>query len=87
MIYIFLLAAFTLLLYMYIEAHRNRVSLDTIKIDRLPGSFKNFKIFFISDIHRRTITKKLIEKAEKADIVIIGGDLVEKGVPMDKGGS
>lgn len=84
MIYIFLLAAFTLLLYMYIEAHRNRVSLDTIKIDRLPGSFKNFKIFFISDIHRRTITKKLIEKAEKADIVIIGGDLVEKGVPMDR---
>jgi uncharacterized protein len=84
MIYIFLLAAFTLLLYMYIEAHRNRVSIDTVNIDKLPVSFKNFKIFFISDVHRRTITNKLIEKAIKADIVIIGGDLVEKGVPMDR---
>jgi uncharacterized protein len=84
MIYIFLLAVFTLTVYMYIEAHRNRVSLDTVNIDKLPGSFKNFKIFFISDIHRRTISKKLIEKAGKADIVIIGGDLVEKGVPMDR---
>lgn len=82
MIYIFLLAAITLLLYMYIEAHRNRVSLDTVKIDKLPGSFKNFKIFFISDIHRRTITKNLLEKAGTANIVIIGGDLTEKGVPM-----
>jgi uncharacterized protein len=84
MIYFFLLAAFTLLLYMYIEAHRNRVSIDTVNIDKLPVSFKNFKIFFISDVHRRTITNKLIEKAIKADIVIIGGDLVEKGVPMDR---
>lgn len=84
MIYIFLLAVFTLIVYMYIEAHRNRVKLDTVYIDKLPGSFKNFKIFFISDIHRRTISKKLIEKAGKADIVIIGGDLVEKGVPMDR---
>ncbi|OOE10544.1 metallophosphoesterase [Fictibacillus arsenicus] len=84
MIYIFLLAVFTLTVFMYIEAHRNSVSLDTINIDKLPGSFKNFKIFFISDIHRRTISKKLIEIAGKADIVIIGGDLVEKGVTMDR---
>jgi uncharacterized protein len=84
MVYIFLLAAssLSLILYMYIEAHRNRVRLDTVKIDKLPGAFKNFKIFFISDIHRRTVTKNLLEKAGKADIVIIGGDLTEKGVSM-----
>jgi uncharacterized protein len=84
MIYFLILAAFSFLLYMYIEAHRNRVSFDTVKIDKLPDSFKDFKIFFISDIHRRTISNKLIDLAEKADIVIIGGDLVEKGVPMQR---
>jgi uncharacterized protein len=84
MIYLAIFAAFTLLLYMYIEAHRNRVCFDTVNIDKLPEAFKDFKIFFISDIHRRTITNKIVEKAVKADIVIIGGDLAEKGVPMDR---
>ncbi|MCM3720309.1 metallophosphoesterase [Fictibacillus phosphorivorans] len=82
MIYVLLVAGLILLLYMYIEAHRNRVSLETVKIDKLPISFKDYKIFFISDIHRRTITNQLLEKAVGADIVIIGGDLLEKGVPM-----
>jgi uncharacterized protein len=84
MIYFIVSASFFLVLYMYIEAHRNRVRFDTVKIDKLPHSFKDFKIFFISDIHRRTISNKLIDIAERADIVIIGGDLVEKGVPMQR---
>ncbi|MCM3730526.1 metallophosphoesterase [Fictibacillus nanhaiensis] len=85
MIYIFLiLAAIILLLYMYTEAHRNRVSFEVIKMDKLPASFKNFKIFFISDLHKRVVTDIVLNQAGKADIVIIGGDLVERGVQMDR---
>lgn len=41
------------------------------------------RVFFISDIHRRKIDKQLVRKIEgKIDIVVIGGDLVEKGVPL-----
>lgn len=41
------------------------------------------KVFFISDIHRRKIDDKLLRKIDHdIDIVIIGGDLVEKGVPL-----
>jgi uncharacterized protein len=85
MIYIGLaLAAVMLLLYMYIEAHRNRVIYKTVDLKTLPNAFKSFKIFFISDIHRRTVSDSIIDMAGSADIVIIGGDLVEKGVPMKR---
>ena len=44
---------------------------------------EQFHIFFISDIHRRKISDKLIHSViGKVDIVIIGGDLTEKGVPL-----
>lgn len=44
---------------------------------------KPLDIFFISDIHRRKITNRLLNKID-ADIqaVIIGGDLAERGVPL-----
>lgn len=39
-------------------------------------------IFFISDIHRRRVSRELIKKADGPfDAVIIGGDLAEGGVP------
>lgn len=42
-------------------------------------------IFFISDIHRRSISDKLIHSlAGSVDLVIIGGDLTEKGVPLKR---
>lgn len=83
-IYLFIAVVFLLLLYMYIEAHRNRVIYDSVKIDKLPKSFENFRIFFISDVHKRRISEEVIHAAQKADVVIIGGDLVEKGVPMKR---
>lgn len=83
-IYLFIAAVFLLLFYMYIEAHRNRVIFDSVKIDKLPRSFEDYKIFFISDIHKRKISREIILTAKKADLVIIGGDLVEKGVPMNR---
>jgi predicted MPP superfamily phosphohydrolase len=41
----------------------------------------SFRLFFISDIHRRKISKKLLkEVGSTIDIVIIGGDLAEANV-------
>jgi predicted MPP superfamily phosphohydrolase len=72
------------LFYMYIEANRNRVNAHEIELDMLPDSFHNFKMFFISDVHRRLISDLIIEKANEAEVVIIGGDLAEKGVPIER---
>jgi len=44
-------------------------------IDQTP-----FRIFFISDIHRRKITKKLLTNLSSIDAVIIGGDMAEANV-------
>ncbi|MHA6259615.1 metallophosphoesterase [Sporosarcina sp. CAU 1771] len=43
-------------------------------------------VFFISDIHRRKIDDKLLSKIGNVtiDLVIIGGDLAEKGVPISR---
>ena len=42
-------------------------------------------MFFISDIHRRIVSESIIEEVSgKVDVVIIGGDLLEKGVPMER---
>ncbi|MET1013381.1 MAG: metallophosphoesterase [Paenisporosarcina sp.] len=41
----------------------------------------SFRLFFISDIHRRKVSKKLVEKVgTNMDVVIIGGDLADKRV-------
>lgn len=41
--------------------------------------------FLFSDIHRRVISNLLIEQVKgKVDLVIIGGDLAEKGVSLSK---
>lgn len=44
-------------------------------------------ILFISDIHRRHVDKQLIQRVKmhgKMDIVVIGGDLAEGGVPLSR---
>lgn len=43
-----------------------------------------YRIFFISDIHRRKITNKLITKLSSIDAVIIGGDMAEANVPVNR---
>lgn len=79
-------AAFVLLLiYMWIEAHVNRVITKEIHMEKLPESFDSFCIFFISDLHNRIVSNQMIEEVKgKADIVIIGGDIMEKGVSFEK---
>ncbi|WP_227522018.1 metallophosphoesterase [Bacillus solitudinis] len=72
-----------LIIYMWIEAHRNRVREHSISLESLPPSFEGFRIFFISDIHRRVISPQLLGKV-KCDLVVIGGDLLERGVRIEQ---
>lgn len=80
---IILIVAVIILSRMLWEAFLNRVVKQDLTFSDFPASFNQLSIFFISDIHRRAISNKIIsEVAGKADFVIIGGDLTEKGVPM-----
>lgn len=72
-------------IYMFLEAYKNRVVSLELFFDDFPESFKELRLFFISDIHKRKISSKIInEVTGKADFVIIGGDLTEKGVPFSR---
>ncbi|MCQ2010076.1 MAG: metallophosphoesterase [Sporolactobacillus sp.] len=74
-----------LITYMFCEAHMNRLISINLEIDDLPEPFIGEKLFFISDIHRRTISKKWLESfKDSPDYILIGGDLTEKGVPLSR---
>lgn len=71
-----------LFLYMFAFAKATKVREHDILIP-VQKEEKPIRLFFISDIHRRKISKKLIALLnEEFDAVIIGGDLAEKGVPL-----
>jgi len=69
------------------EAFRVRLHRETVALPRLPEAFDGFRILFVSDIHRRTVRPlvSLLEaEAAGADLVLIGGDLTERGVPAGR---
>ncbi|MBM7648017.1 putative MPP superfamily phosphohydrolase [Bacillus ectoiniformans] len=69
---------------MFKEGHRNEVKSEEVKLHSFT-ELKPFNLFFISDIHRRQIAHSIIDKVQgKADVIVIGGDLTEKGVPIDR---
>ncbi|KGA99178.1 hypothetical protein AJ85_13305 [Alkalihalobacillus alcalophilus ATCC 27647 = CGMCC 1.3604] len=77
------LGASATLAYMYYEANQNRVLKQRLSFKDLPSSFDGYKIFFISDVHRRQLDSKMIDALKgECDLVIIGGDFVESTVPM-----
>lgn len=70
---------------MLFKAHHDIIEYRSIVDHRLPEEFDDYCVFFISDIHRRRInpnTLKMINK--EINIVLIGGDLTEKGVPLER---
>jgi predicted MPP superfamily phosphohydrolase len=81
-----IIIAFGLLIYMWCEAHRNTIKQTEITLEGFPKSFNGLKLFFISDIHRRTLSANIISKLEHSsvDLIVIGGDIMEKGVPFDR---
>ena len=71
-------------LYMLLLAFQTNVHTHSLVIDEWTVD-KQLRVFFISDIHRRRLGEKLIQNLiGKVDIVIIGGDLTEKGVPLNR---
>lgn len=65
------------------RAFENNVTYINIPL-KTYTSEKDFSIFFISDIHRRILDINWIKTIPSADAVIIGGDLIEKGVPFSR---
>lgn len=87
MIYIIglLVAGLLLLSYMWVEAHLNRVVTQELELKGLPESFDSYRIFFISDLHNRLISNKILSKVRNnVDVIVIGGDVMEKGVSFEK---
>lgn len=81
----FLLLVLLLIIYMWKLATESNVLEQHLAFKDFPESFGDVKIFFISDIHKRRIDSAIINKVKgKTDIVIIGGDLTEKGVPLSQ---
>jgi predicted MPP superfamily phosphohydrolase len=68
------------------EAFGVRLRREEVVLPRLPAAFDGFRVFFISDIHRRTVRPlaSLAAEAGGADLVLIGGDLTERGVPAGR---
>lgn len=75
------LAALALLLFMVRNAFTEKPTKQTVYL-AAEKSFVPFQLLFIADIHRRTIKKDFIDCP--VDIIVIGGDLVEKGVPLKR---
>lgn len=73
-----------LFLYMLFLAFQTNVKEHRLYVTEMPKGTQ-LNIFFISDIHRRKIDDTLIHSIiGKVDLVIIGGDLTEKGVPLNR---
>ncbi|SHF57514.1 metallophosphoesterase [Ornithinibacillus halophilus] len=82
---VIVLLGLTLVFYMIYNAFHDKVSYNMISDKRLPESFNNFHIFFITDIHRRKIDDQTIQSIkDEIDVVVIGGDLTENGVPLKR---
>ena len=58
--------------YMWKVAHENHMIEHKLSFPSFPASFGEINIFFISDIHRRLISEKIIDQVKgKADLVIM----------------
>lgn len=70
---------------MVFKAHHDIIEYRSIIDSRLPEEFDKYCIFFISDIHRRKISINTLQTIHNdIDMVVIGGDLTEKGVPIER---
>ncbi|CAM3289625.1 MULTISPECIES: metallophosphoesterase [Saccharibacillus] len=78
-------AAAGLGVHMVKEAMAFRVLHEDVHIPGLPAAFDGYRVYFISDIHRRLLPEAEVAALEgKADIVWIGGDLTDRGVPEER---
>lgn len=84
-LFIIIIIGTTMIVAMYRQAFENNVLQHRVIIDNLTKDFHGYRIFFISDIHRRDIEDEVIQCIpDTPDLVIIGGDLAEEGVPFTR---
>lgn len=69
---------------MFLEGKRSSVKRLLIPIPDLPAAFHSFGIYFVSDVHRRRLSRRMLKKVGEPDLVVIGGDLTERGVPFKR---
>lgn len=70
---------------MITAAFRKQIIAEEIVLERLPPSFDGFRILLITDIHRRVLPANLLAPLRgKVDAVFLGGDLTEKGSPIER---
>ncbi|MFC4103759.1 metallophosphoesterase [Paenibacillus xanthanilyticus] len=72
---------------MYRNAHRYQLDEQIMSSSRLPASFDGVKLLFVSDIHGHRIPQAVVDAcSQRGDIglVLIGGDLREGGVPIER---
>ncbi|TDQ41558.1 metallophosphoesterase [Aureibacillus halotolerans] len=82
---ILLAGCIILILVMFFCAMERRIVRHTIASSAWPSGKSHVTIFFISDIHRRKLTEPFLRQIkEPLDAIIIGGDLTEKGVPIER---
>ncbi|WP_438491109.1 metallophosphoesterase [Paenibacillus sp. IHBB 3054] len=87
---IIIMAALLLLLgiaaaIMVVSAFKKNIIAEEISLGALPAEFDGYRILFITDIHRRRLPKKLLDPLHgKVDAVFLGGDLTEKGSPINR---
>ncbi|PLT28307.1 metallophosphoesterase [Peribacillus deserti] len=85
LILLIVIAGLLLLLYMWRQAFLDQVIESSLHFEDFPASFGKVTIFFISDIHKRSISDEIINKVKgRADIVVLGGDLTEGKVPFSR---
>ncbi|WP_404403560.1 metallophosphoesterase [Jeotgalibacillus malaysiensis] len=65
------------------RAFENNLITHHIKLNDA-STFPPLKVLFISDIHRRKIPEKWFRSLPGADLILIGGDMTEKGVPYER---
>lgn len=75
------LAAATLLLFMFRNANNAKEKRQIIPLETGKG-FEPFRMIFIADIHRKKLPEDFITLP--VDVIIIGGDLTERGVPLKR---
>lgn len=70
---------------MFYKAFADKVTYETITHNKIPEAFRDYKMFLITDIHRRKIKRATLQSIKsKIDIVLIGGDIIERGVPIKR---
>ncbi len=67
--------------FMYRNAHRARKKHAIVELSG-QADFTPFVLLFISDIHRRKLNTADFQ--DNVDLVVIGGDFVERGVPLSR---